>query len=67
MRGHNICFLAELTKIIPNYQQILVLIYISACNLLHLLHGSVHICNSLFSLLFANLPSPKKKIANVNF
>ena len=26
MRGHNICFYAELTKIIPNYQQILPLI-----------------------------------------
>ena len=26
MRGHNICFYAELTKIIPNYHQILPLI-----------------------------------------
>ena len=26
MRGHNICFNAELTKIIPNYYQILPLI-----------------------------------------
>ena len=26
MRGHNICFYAELTKIIPNYQHILPLI-----------------------------------------
>ena len=25
MRGHNICFYAELTKIIPNYHQILPL------------------------------------------
>ena len=29
MSGHNICFHAELTKIIPNYQQILHLIYSS--------------------------------------
>ena len=26
MRGHNVCFYAELTKIIPNYQQMLPLI-----------------------------------------
>ena len=26
MRGHNICFYAEFTKIIPNYHQILPLI-----------------------------------------
>ena len=26
MRGHNICFYAELTKIIPNYHQILLLL-----------------------------------------
>ena len=26
MRGHNICFYAELTKIIPNYPQILPVI-----------------------------------------
>ena len=25
MRGHNICFYAELTKVIPNYHQILLL------------------------------------------
>ena len=30
MRGHNICFYAELTKIIPNYHLILPLIYSSA-------------------------------------
>ena len=29
MRGHNICFNAELTKIISNYHQILPLIYSS--------------------------------------
>ena len=27
MRGHNICFYAKLTKIIPNYYQIFLLIY----------------------------------------
>ena len=27
MRGHNICFYAELTKIVSNYHQILPLIY----------------------------------------
>ena len=26
MRGHNLCFYVELTKIVPNYQQILCLI-----------------------------------------
>ena len=30
MRGHSICFYAELTKIIPNYHQMLPLIYSSA-------------------------------------
>ena len=30
MRGHNICFSAELTEIIPNYPQILPLIYSSS-------------------------------------
>ena len=29
MRGHNICFYAELTKIIPNYHQTLPLIWSS--------------------------------------
>ena len=29
MRGHNICFYAELTKVIPKYHQILPLIYSS--------------------------------------
>ena len=33
MRGHNICFNAEITKIIPNYHQILPLIYSSGDNL----------------------------------
>ena len=31
MMGHNICFYAELTKIIPNYYQILPLIKSSVC------------------------------------
>ena len=30
MRGHNICFNVESAKIIPNYHQVLLLIYSSA-------------------------------------
>ena len=33
MRGHNICFYAELTKIIPNYRKILPLIALKTGNM----------------------------------
>ena len=36
MRGHNICVHAELTKIIPNYHQILPLAKSSGLNVLYL-------------------------------
>ena len=38
MRGHNICLYAELTKIIPNYHQILSL---SLCEIYDSLKGSL--------------------------
>ena len=64
MRGHNICFFAELTKIIPKYQYSLprTLLVIH-----YTLHISMHICNSLFSLLFIikSTKARNKNLANV--
>ena len=43
MRGHNICFYAKLTKIIPNYHQILPLIYDALRMLYSIFHHNCRI------------------------
>ena len=54
MRGHNICFYAELTKIIPNYHQILPLIKSSEYSdfFWHLFTTDAAVCAFAYNFFF---------------